>query len=63
VVEFENKIIKVGQKMKFVKTLNTEKEFLKDHEKINPNDFFRANFCGDPPNLNVTERVINRVVK
>lgn len=49
--------------MKFVKTLNTEKEFLKDHEKINPNDFFRANFCGDPPNLNVTERVINRVVK
>ena len=49
--------------MKFVKTINTEKQFLQEHEKIKPNDFFRANFCGDPPNHHVAERVIDRVVQ
>ena len=49
--------------MKFVKTLNTEKQFLQDHEKIKPSDFLKNNFCGDPLNYNVASRIINRVVQ
>jgi hypothetical protein len=49
--------------MKFIKTIDTEKQFLQEHEKIKPNDFFRANFCGEPANRHVAARVIDRVVR
>ena len=49
--------------MKFIKTKDCEKQSLQDHEKILPSDFFKTNFCFDPPSYNKTVRIINRVVK
>ena len=56
--DYESKIKKVEKKMKFLKTVDTEKQFIQEHEKIKPYNFLRPNFCSDPPNCHVAARVI-----